>query len=106
MKGIVYVVTSRENGPVFATMDPELSALLMPEGYVMPSFYNIIDGEILAEVDNMGYLTAVIFKYLKNELLEDNEEWQYCDDTFSNFKEELLEIFNAAEKLGFFKNKI
>lgn len=33
MKGIVYVVTSRENGPVFATMDPELAETKRAEQY-------------------------------------------------------------------------
>lgn len=84
----------------------KLSALLMPEGYVMPSFYNIIDDEIVDEIDSLEYLRDVVIGYLKEELPHDHEEWQYCEDTFSNFKEELLEIFNAAEKLGFFKNKI
>jgi len=71
--------------------------------FYMPSLFIIADGKIIDEFDSISYLKNIMFKYLKDDLeFIDDETLDDLESSFSNYKEELLEMFNEADKLGFF----
>lgn len=70
----------------------ELSSLL-DEDYHDTSFTIKIDNEVVELWDNMEFLQNDLYHYLNGEHND------YLDDILSNYKEELLEMFDEAFKM-------
>lgn len=78
-----------------------LSALIIDNEYVMPSLAFKIDGEEIDSWDSEEYLYKEVYPYLLG--LNDDDD---LEDTFSNVKKRVLEIFEEAIRMGFFNKLI
>lgn len=79
----------------------KLSAIIYNGTHSMPSLYHMMNGSIHDEVDSIDYLLE-IYKYLKDDLKTDPNLIEDFESIYSSYKQELLEMFNEANKLGFF----
>jgi len=76
----------------------ELNALLTNNEYHDVSLEFYIDDENIDTWDNEDYLINDVYPYLKGEKQDDE-----LDDIFSNVKNDVLEIFEEAIRMKFFK---
>ncbi len=74
------------------------SKIKEPIKFEHPSFQFVIDGKETDCWDSEEYLVKEVYPYLKNEVESDE-----FDDLFSNYKEELLDLFEEAFELGVLK---
>lgn len=78
-----------------------LSALIIDNEYIMPSLQFKYLGDEIDYWDNEEYLYKEVYPYLLG--LNDDDE---LEDTFSNVKKQVLEIFEEAIRMGFFNKLI
>ena len=79
-----------------------LFAIIYNGQYCIPTLCTLIDDKIHDEVNSIKYLLE-IYKYLKDDPNADPAEIDDIESSYSSHKKELLEMFNEANKLGFFK---
>jgi len=75
-----------------------LSALMTDNGYEMPSLEILLDGEEIAFWDNEIFLYNTVYPILKGK----KEDTEIIDTIPEDDHKELLELFEKAEKMGFF----
>lgn len=79
----------------------KLSAIIYNGTHSMPSLYHVMNGSIHDEVNSIDYLLE-IYKYLSDAPDIDSDLIEDFESIYSSYKQELLEMFNEANKLGFF----
>lgn len=79
----------------------KLCAIIYNGTYSMPALYHMVENSIQDEVNSIDYLLE-IYKYLSDAPDIDSDLIEDFESIYSSYKQELLEMFNAANKLGFF----
>ncbi len=85
---------------VISTSDDSynISAIIVDDKYKIPSLNFNIDGKCVDCWDHEEYLIKTVYPYLKGEISDEN-----LDEYFSNLKPDILELFEEAIKMNFFK---